>query len=238
LDVSQELSGLEPSVRKLERRVPYRITPPGRAAQVGEVMFQMGITPLSLEAPGESITIDSATFVLAGRTMKGGGVSVGERAISVDADGRFVQNLSVSSVGETTVTLRASAPDYAPRRYTFRVRRVASLAEEGRAVRASASTSYAAIADDIERKRGWLVALDGSVIERGGSEHSSLVLVDVKSGCKKPPCTARVVHGARLDLSTGDRVSVFGRLRGAVDGPRAGIKVPEIVADFVVKEPR
>lgn len=238
LDVSQELTGLEPNVRKLERRVPYRITPPGRAAQSGEVTFQLGIAPLGLEAPGESITIESATFVLSGRTMKGGAVSVGERGISVDADGRFVQNLSVSSVGETTVTLRASAPDYAPRRYTFRVRRVASLAEEGRSVRATASTSYAAVATDIEQKRGWQVALDGNVIELGGSDHSTLLLLDVKSGCKKPPCTARVVHGARLGLTPGDRVSVFGRLRGAVDGPRAGVQVPEIVADFVVKGQR
>jgi hypothetical protein len=238
IDVSRELLGLDPSVRKLERRIPYVITPPGRAAQTGEVSIQLGITPLTVEAPGTSIVIESATFVLAGRTLKGGSLSIGERPVPVEADGRFVQNLSVSALGETSVTVRATVPDFAPRLFTFRVRRVASLADEGRAARASATTSYDAIASDIEQKRGWKVALDGNVIELGGSEHASLLLLDVKSGCKKPPCTVKVVHGARLNLSPGDRVSVFGLLRGAVEGPRAGSQVPEVAADFVVKGPR
>jgi hypothetical protein len=238
IDVSQELSGLDPGVRKLERRVSYVITPPGRPARSGEVSVQLGIPPLTIEAPGSSIVIESTTFLLAGKTLKGGSLSIGDRPIAVDPDGRFVQNLSVSALGETTVALRATAPDFAPRLFSFRVRRVASLADEGRAARANATTSYEAIASAIEQKRGWKVALDGNVIELGGSEHSSLLLLDVKSGCKRPPCTVKVVHGARLNLALGDRVSVFGLLRGAVDGPRAGSKVPEVAADFVVKGQR
>jgi hypothetical protein len=238
IDVSRELTGLEPNVRKLERRIQYVITPPGRPARSGEVSIQLGIPPLSIEAPGDSIVIETPTFVLSGKTAKGGALSIGERPIPVDADGRFVQTLSVSALGETNVTLRATLPDFAPRLFTFRVRRVASLADEGRAARASATASYEAIASDIDQKRGWKVALDGSVIELGGSEHSSLFLLDVKSGCKKPPCTVKVVHGARLSLKLGDRVSVFGLVRGAVDGPRAGSQVPEVAADFVVKGQR
>jgi hypothetical protein len=238
IDVSREVTGLESSVRKLERRIPYVITPPGRPARSGEVSIQLGIPPLSVEAPGNGIVIETPTFVLAGRTAKGGALSIGERPIPVDADGRFVQTLSVSALGETNVTLRATLPDFAPRLFTFRVRRVASLADEGRTARASATASYEAIASGIDQKRGWKVALDGSVIELGGSEHSSLFLLDVKSGCKKPPCTVKVVHGAHLSLKPGDRVSVFGLVRGAVEGPRAGSQVPEIAADFVVKGQR
>jgi hypothetical protein len=238
IDVSRELTGQEPSVRKLERRIPYVITPPGRPAASGEVDIQLGIAPLSVEAPGDGIVIDTPTFVLSGRTAKGGGLSIGEKPIPVDADGRFVQTLSVSALGETTVTIRATVKDLAPRLFTFRVRRVASLADEARAARASATSSYDAIASAVEQKRGWKVALDGSVIEVGGSEHSTLFLLDVKSGCTKPPCTVKVVHGAHSTLKLGDRVSVFGLLRGAVEGPRAGSQVPEVAADFVVKGQR
>lgn len=235
IDVSKELSGLESSVRKLERRVPYVITPPNRPAQKGEVTFQTGVAPLTIEAPGDSITIETPTFVLAGRTLKGGTVTVGERPITLEPDGHFIQNLSVSALGETSVSVRASAPDFAPRSFSFRVRRVANLADEGRAARASATASYDAIATALEQKRGWKVALDGSVIEVGGSELSSLFLLDVKSGCKTPPCLVKVVHGAHLTLALGERVSVFGVLRGAVAGPRSGTQVPEVLADFVVK---
>ena len=115
------------------------------------------------------------------------------------------------------------------------MRRVANLADEGRAARANATASYDAIASAVDQKKGWKVALDGSVIEVGGSELSSLFLLDAKSGCKKAPCLVKVVYGARLNLALGERVSVFGVLRGAVAGPRAATQVPEVLADFVVK---
>ncbi|MFZ5894091.1 MAG: hypothetical protein ACOY0T_23725 [Myxococcota bacterium] len=237
LSVKKELSGLEPTVKKLERRIPYRITPPGSSGETGEVTFQTGITPLTVQAPGDTITIDTATFLLAGRTSKGAALSISGRAIPVEPDGRFSQNLAISAVGESNVTLRASAPEHAPRMYTFRVRRVASLAEEARALRATATQSYANIAGNIEGSRGTPVALDGSVSEIGGDEYSTLLLLDTKSGCRAAPCLTKVVHGARLPLKTGDHVSVFGKVRGAVDGPR-GSKLPEVFADFVLKGSR
>lgn len=96
VDVSKELSGSETTVKRVDRRVPYVITPPQGAAQRGEVLFQLGVIPLTLDAPGESITIEGSTFVLAGRTLKGSAVDVAGRAISVDAEGRFEQKLSDS----------------------------------------------------------------------------------------------------------------------------------------------
>lgn len=232
--VTSELSGLDAGVKKLERRVPYRITPPGSSGESGEVAFQIGITPLSIQAPGESIVIEGSTFLLAGRTAKAANLSVSGRAIAVEPDGRFTQNLSISAVGESNVLVRASAPDQAPRLASFRVRRVMSLKDEARAVRASATQSYATVVADIERAKGSLVAFDGTVSDVGGDEVSTLFLLDTHSGCRAAPCLTRVLHGARLGLKAGDRVSVFGKVRGAVDGPR-GTKLPEVFADFVVK---
>ncbi|HET9933611.1 MAG TPA: hypothetical protein VFQ35_23055 [Polyangiaceae bacterium] len=237
IPVTNELSGVDASVRKLDRRVAYRISPPGSSGESGEVAFQIGITPLSIQAPGESIVIEGSTFMLAGRTAKGATLTVSGRAIPVEPDGRFTQNLSISAVGESNVVVRASAADHAPRLASFRVRRVQSLKDEARSLRPSATQSYATIVADIERAKGSAVALDGTVSEVGGDDFSTLLLLDTQSGCRAAPCLTRVIHGARLSLKAGDRVSVFGKVRGAVDGPR-GAKLPEVFADFVVKGPK
>lgn len=237
-DVSQELTGQDSGIRRLERRIPYSVTPPEGTSQQGQVVIQLGITPLVVDAPGEKVMIEGPTFVLAGRTVKGGTVSVEGRPLQVDGDGRFAQVMNVSSVGETTIRVRASADDHAPRLFPIRVRRVASFAEEASRFRTQATASYAAIASSIEDKRGWKIALDGSVVERGNDPHSTLFLFDVTSGCSAAPCLARVEYGAPTELRAGDRVSVFGQVAGAVDGPRRGTKIPEIEADFIVKGKR
>lgn len=234
IPVGDELRGLEPNVKKLERRLPYRITPPGSAGENGEVTFQIGVTPLTIQAPGDSIVIEGATFLLAGRTAKGAALTVSGRAIGVEADGRFTQNLSISAVGESNVLVRASAPEQAPRTFSFRVRRVASLKDEARALRSSALQSYATVVSAADGAKLGLVAFDGTVSDVGGDEFTTLLLLETESGCRAAPCLTRVIHGARLNLKSGERVSVFGKVRGFVDGPR-GTKLPELFADFVVK---
>ena len=78
------------------------------------------------------------------------------------------------------------------------------------------------------------MALSGSVVDVGKGAKSTLFLLDTKGGCGAPPCLTRVLHGARLQLRTGQNVSVFGKLLGDVDGPRSGTRIPEVFADFVV----
>jgi len=237
-DVSRELTGLEASVRRLERRIPYEVTPPEASTRSGHVMVQIGIAPLVLDAPGESIMVQGPTFVLAGRTAKGGTVTVERRPLQVDTEGRFAQVMNVSSVGETTITVRATVKDHAPRLFPIRVRRVESLAREAVRARAQAMTSYAGIADDPRGKRGTKVALDGTVLERSKLEHSTVFLFEATSGCRAQPCLARVAYGAPSELAAGDRVSVYGRVLGGVEGPRRGSHIPEIQADFVLETKR
>lgn len=234
IDVSAELTGPESVVKVLDRRVAYSVKPPDSDTLQGEVSFRLGIVPLLVEAPGASITTEASKFVLAGRTQKGATVSVSERPLSVDAEGRFAQEMNVSKVGETTIVLRSSAPNSAPRLVPIRVRRVASLAEEATRFRSQATTSYAAIATDIERKQGWKVALDGKVLEAKKQAHSTLLVLDTSSGCPKRPCLSRIVHGAPSAWNVGQAVSVFGTLKGAIDAP-GGTRVPEIAADFLLK---
>lgn len=235
IDVSKELTGAEAGTKTLERRIAYAVTPPGGAPVTGEVLVRVGIAPLVVQAPGPSIVVDGPGFVLAGRTAKNGVVTVEGRPITVDPNGSFAQMMSVSSNGETSVVVRAGVPDLAPRLYTLKVKRVTSLAAEAALARTRSTTAYAAIATDPDSQRGLSVALDGTVVEARTDSFTTALVMDVKSGCKTPPCLARVTWGAKLSLASGDPVGVFGTLAGAVDGPRSGTRIPAVTADFVIK---
>jgi hypothetical protein len=235
IDVSAEVTGLDPSVKPLERRVSYVITPPSGTAQSGTVTLQAGITPLVIDAPGPAVVLDSSNFVLAGRTAKSGALTVSDRPITVDPTGRFAQMMNVSAPGETTIVIRATSKDTAPRLFPLRVKRVDSLAREAERVRQRATSSYAAIADQAETKRGWAVALEGSVVDARTENYNTVVVMDVQSGCTHAPCLARITYGAPFNLSRGDKLSAFGEVSGLVDGPRSGTRIPEIRADFLIK---
>jgi hypothetical protein len=233
IDVSAELTGPEPAVKKLERVVDYSVTPSGGKPETGKVTFQLGVTPLTIEAPGERITIDTPTFVLSGKSQRGASVSVAERPIQLDGEGRFAQVMSVSSEGETTIAVRATAPDHAPRLYSIQIKRVARLSDEAARARANALTSYDALGNGDEKK-GSEIALDGSLVEHRVEGYSSFLLVDVTSGCKTPPCLLRVIHGAPVKIAQGAPLAVFGQVKGSVEGARSGTRIPEVFASFVV----
>ncbi len=235
VDVSAQVTGLDATVKRLERSVPYVVTPPNAVAQTGTVSLQTGITPLSIDAPGAAVVLETSNFVLAGRTAKAGSLTVGDRPITVDPTGRFAQMMNVSAPGETTIVIRASSKDAAPRLFPLRVKRVDSLAHEADRVRQRATSNYASIADQAEGKRGWAVALDGSVVDARTDNYNTVAVMDVQGGCAKAPCLARIVYGAPFTLARGDKFSAFGEITGVVDGPRTGTKIPEIRADFLIK---
>jgi len=235
IDVTRALTGASSVVAMLERKIPYSVTPPNGAPVNGEVSVRIGVTPLVLQAPGPSIVIESATFVLAGHTAKDATVSVEGRPITVDGTGAFAQMMSVSSLGETNISVRADAKDQAPRLVPVRVRRVQSLAAEATALRANATHDYAALEADPDAQRGLTVALDGTVVEARADAFTTVLLFDVKSGCTHPPCLARVSLGEKTAFKEGTPLSVFGSVSGAVDGPHQGTRIPAVAADFVVK---
>jgi len=235
LDVSRQLSGMSPVLTTLEREIPYVVTPPDGSPTSGQVKVRVGVTPLVVQAPGSSIVIETATFVLAGHTAKDASVSVEGRPITVDGSGAFAQMMSVSALGETTVTVRADAKDQAPRLVPVKVRRVQSLGAEAAAIRTRAASAYAAIEKASDAERGLAVALDGTVVESRAEAFTTVLLLDVKNGCTSPPCLTRVAVGEKLSLKEGSNVSVFGAVTGNVSGPRAGSRIPAIAADFVLK---
>lgn len=235
LDVSRQVTGMSPTLTTLEREIPYVVTPPNGAPTSGQVKVRVGVTPLVVQAPGTSIVVETATFVLAGHTAKDASVSVEGRPITVDGSGAFAQMMSVSALGETTVTVRADAKDQAPRLVPVRVRRVQSLAAEAAGLRSRAASAYAAIEKASDAEKGLAVALDGTVVESRAEAFTTVLLIDVKTGCTSPPCLARVAVGEKLAFKEGSGVSVFGAVTGSVNGPRPGSHIPAIAADFVLK---
>jgi hypothetical protein len=236
VDVTKELSGGAASVQPLERRVAYSVTPPGAdKPDQGEIKFQLGIVPLVIDAPGPRIVTDAQTFMLAGHTVKGGTVRIGDRPIKVDAQGSFAQLMNVSAVGQTTINVRASAKDRAPRLFPLHVKRVTSLHDEALQFRKTATQSYTDISSDIDSKKGRAVALSGKVVESRVDHHQSFVLFDVSGGCRHSPCLARLVYGQSAHLGKGDRITAYGHVTHAVDGPRQGNTIPEVAVEFYLK---
>jgi hypothetical protein len=235
IDVSAEVTGLDPNVKLLDRKVPYVVTPPNGPSQSGIVTLQAGITPLVIEAPGPAVVLETSNFVLSGRTAKAGALTVSDRPITVDPAGRFAQMMNVSAPGETTIIIRASSKETAPRLFPLRVKRVDSLAKEAERVRQRATSNYTAISDQADTKRGWAVALDGSVVDARTDNYNTVIVMDVQGGCGRAPCLARVTYGAPFSVNRGDKFSAFGEVAGLVDGPRSGTRIPDIHADFLIK---
>ena len=102
-------------------------------------------------------------------------------------------------------------------------------------MRPQATTSYAAIAAPSDAQRGILVLLDGVVVESRAENFATVFLMEVKDGCASAPCLLRVTFGSKGTFADGDPVRVFGTLSGAVEGPRAGTRIPSIAASFVAK---
>jgi hypothetical protein len=233
IDVRHELTGPESAAVTLSRTLSYLVKRPGGESVRGELMLTAEVVPLLIEAPGESITTESASFMLAGSTEPDGTVSVEGRAITVDPAGRFAQLMSVSAVGDTTVEVRATAPGRAPRFVRLRVKRVASLEAEASAFERRAQGSYAAIADSSDDKRGWAVALPGRVTEVRSTGHRSSVLFDVTRGCVAAPCLVRLELGQRTDVRAGQSALACGYLEGKSRDETTGSEIPRVRVEFL-----
>jgi hypothetical protein len=233
IDVSKALTGPGRGVQKLSRRVPYGIRLANGESTRATLEISAEIAPLVVDAPIESITVEGPSFMLAGSTQPEGTVSVEGRPITVDPRGHFAQLMSVSAVGDTTVTVRASAPGRAPRLVPIRVRRVASLANEAEAFAKRATRTYSAIAEDIEGKLGWKVALTGTIAEVETRGQTSSVVLETKEGCGESPCRVHLRLGGRCPFAVGTEVTAFGYLAGKWKEPGSGHIRPEVRVEFL-----
>lgn len=227
VDVSSELLGPASEVVRFEQSIAYRIEPPSGKTYAGELALEVGVTPLLLEAPGIDTVTDLERFMLAGRTTRGAELWVAGTTIAVDDEGRFAQLMSIDSVGETRVTVRATAPGLAPRFVSFRLQRVEDLASEAATRRQKAIPLARAhpIADHI----GSSVLVSGRVEEVRMDGHRTLLILSPEARCNGRACLVRLVYGGLRKLSRGDTITAIGRLQGVVPAAAgAGGDVPEV----------
>jgi hypothetical protein len=228
VDLTGELIGPASEVVSFEQAIAYRIAPPSGKTYEGELAFKIGVTPLLLEAPGIDTVTDLERFMLAGRTTKGAELWVAGTTIAVDASGRFAQLMSIDSVGETRVTVRATEPGLAPRFVSFRLQRVQSLENEA-AQRRQKALPLAEVRRRIADHVGSSVVVSGRVEEVRVDGHRSLILLQPDAGCDGRSCLVRLVYGGLRKLARGEAVTAIGRLQGSVAAAAgSGGEVPEV----------
>ncbi len=232
-EVSGELTGPEASVKTLERVVPYKAVSSSGATQSGQVQIRVGITPLMVDAPGSSIVVGETEIVLAGRTAPGSALKIGAQSITLDPEGRFVSKQSLAP-GENSFTVRSTLKDHAPRLVKVSVRRSDNLEREAVLARAMSQTSYAEVLRVGDAAIGRSLALEGQLFDVRHDGYTSVLLVDVKKGCRKASCLSKVLYGVETSLEKGREIKAFGKVLRFVDGPRTGERIPEVRADLVV----
>jgi hypothetical protein len=232
-DVTNELTGPEASVKSLERVVPYKTTPENGIAESGQVQIRIGITPLIVDAPGESIVVSDTQIVIAGRTAPGSALKIGAQAITLDPEGRFVSKQTLAQ-GENSFTVRSTLKDHAPRLVKVSVRRSDNLEREAALARSMVQTSYQEALRLGDAAIGRSLALEGQLFDERHDGYTSVLLVDVKGGCKKAPCLGKVLYGTQTQLEKGRALKAFGKVVRFVDGARSGERIPEVRADLVV----
>src|SRR5262249_4509573 len=151
------------------------------------------VVPLHVDAPGANATMESPRFVLAGKTLKGAALTVAGQNIAVGPDGSFAQTMSISAPGTTTIEVRATAPEQAPRTVLVHLKRVESLAAEARDFTSKATLPFSDLVTDVSKHIGEPIALEGEVAEVRPGNHFRVVLLDVQKGCAHAPCLARVI---------------------------------------------
>jgi protein kinase-like protein len=232
-DVRDDVRGQRGEPALLTKQIPYTVAPKGARLETGAVEVKVGVVPLALETPGPKVVTERPTFLLAGRTAKGAGVSVGDRALPVQPDGSFVQWMSISSEGTSEVEVRALAPPLAPRAAAVTVTRVHSLADEAAKREQRGGPGYAEVSGEPEAAAGRAVAWRGEVVEAANQGQRTIAVVSVRTGCKAPPCLARAELSGPDAVARGDKVALFGAVGGFA--PLRDGRVPELTPEFFVK---
>jgi hypothetical protein len=240
LDVSAQTNGWSDDVRLIDQAIPYTIVSSADpthlpSEQRGSLAVRAGIASLHLDAPGPSPVIETGTFRIAGRTVKGGTVTVNGQPVSMDPDGSFTRSYDAAAVGDIPVEVRADGPQLASRTAHFTVKRVAHLSDEAKARERSPWVGFDAMAS--AGNVGKAAIVEGDVVEARSASSQVVALVDDTRGCARAAgvaCLVRVVYGGDEPLAHGDHVRVYGRVTSAPK-PTDARPVPEVAADFVVK---
>jgi hypothetical protein len=260
LDVSEDLTGAAKIVERLSREIPYVVSV-GGSKHRGKLEVDYPIVPLVVDAPAKGWITDETTVKVAGSTAAGARVVIDDGEIEADSNGRFEQTIALSSVGTRDVPIRAQAESHAPRQLSVSLQRVESLRDEAKKRRSEAKTSYAQaleaaqnvqraaerdpdtqgegkdvqVAQETPEPTNGSVALRGIVKKSRVNNGTTVLLLDVRKGCSKAPCLARVIASQPLELKPDAKLEVFGNVTSTVKSPFGEEPLPVIEAAFVLR---
>ena len=234
IDISSETDGPSDEGKVIEKTIGYEVVPKNGKAEKGTVAARVGVIPLRVDAPTSHGVTESTRFWVAGRTSKGGIVTLNGKPVAVAANGAFGEMIDAPTPGESAIVVRATAPQVAPRTVHLAVKRVQHLEPEAKTFEASPSLGYDAIIGNIAASVGQTIVVEGDVLESRVQNHQTVIIVSDRRGCAKGPCIARVVHGEDAALKTGETIRAFGRITRAVS-TSDGKSVPEVEADFLIR---
>ncbi|MGH7282359.1 MAG: zinc-ribbon domain-containing protein, partial [Polyangiaceae bacterium] len=192
VDVTADLSGAADEGKQLEKKIAYEITSRGKGSKLdtqhGTVTAVASIPPLRVDAPTSHAVIDSSSFFLAGRTIpKGSTVTANGKPIPVGDNGFFGSAFAATDP-DTKIVVRASVANMAPRLIQLEVRKVDSLAAEGKAVAARVSLGYDDVASNVDAAVGKEIVVAGTALDARVQNHQTVIVVDDKIGCAHGPC--------------------------------------------------
>jgi hypothetical protein len=234
IDESAATDGPADESRVLSADIPYEVVPKGGGApEKGTVSARVPIAPLRVDLPRHAVVVDSDQIGIAGRAPKGANITVDGTPVAATADGAFETTLPLSTLGERAVEVRAGTPVLSPRTVHMAVKRVSSLTDEAKAFERLKPLGYDVAMSNLQASVGQPIVVEGEVIELRGS----VMLVDDRRGCTKPPCATRIVLAQDLTVGRGKMVRAYGRIARPFATPE-GPTVPEVEADFVVQAKR
>jgi len=232
IDITGDTDGPSDEGKVIEKVIPYEAVPKGGKAESGSVTARVGVIPLRVDAPSSRAVSTKDHVFVAGRTSKGGAVTLNGKPTTIAANGSFAESIELKP-GENAVEVRATAAQVAPRTVHLTLRRVNGLDAEAQAVEAASPLGYDAFAADPAANAGKAVIVEGDVVEARLQNHQAVAVVNDRRGCSRPTCILRLVGGEDLDLHAGDAIRGYGRVTRAVSAD-GGKLVPEVEADFAV----
>lgn len=237
LDESAETEGPADESRVVTLQIPYSIAPKGAAPETGTVSARFSVAPLRIDVPGTHGIVDRDGILLAGRAARGATVTVDGATVATAQDGSFETPVTLATIGEHALQVRAGTAILTARTVSVQVKRVASLAQEARAFERLKPLSYDVAMADPKASVGQLVAVEGEVMKARASGHRSILIVDDRRGCAKGSCLARVALAQDVAPSPGTVVRAYGRVAVPLGAP-SGETVLEVEADFIVPNKR
>ena len=191
----------------------YSITPPGGMVAQGTVTTQIPVTTMQIDRPGLALVTDRDSVELAGVVDPAATVTVDGVPVPVTA-GRFLQRISLATLGQHSPRIVASAPGKAPQAVTLDLRRVANLAVEARSFTFDATLTYARLSPAVLTYQGQRVALEGRVYNVEISAGRSVVQMLARDCPRGEQCSLWVTYPAATEITENTWVRVLGTVAG------------------------